>query len=72
VLANCQRVGEIAAEMLVGLVQRNVRGLPSVPTTTLVDPIWADGNSLPTPTASASWQSPVSMGYADEALVVAP
>lgn len=73
VLANCDRVGELAAEMLVGHVQRNLRGLPSVPTTTLVDAVWADGDSLPVQPLTPDWQRrAVPSGYADDALLIAP
>jgi len=72
-LANCGRVGEIAAEMLVSHVQRNLRGLPSVPTTTLVDSAWAEGESLSPLSQRQSWQSsPSRSPYADDALVIAP
>jgi LacI family transcriptional regulator len=44
---HCERAGEVAAEILSDLLQRNVRGLPSIPTTTLVETMWSDGLSLP-------------------------
>jgi len=40
-------VGEVAAEMLVGLMQQNVFGPAEVPTTTTVEGLWCDGASLP-------------------------
>ncbi len=42
-----ERVGEVAAEMLVGLMQQNVFGPADVPTTTTVEGLWCDGASLP-------------------------
>ncbi|ACB76651.1 LacI family DNA-binding transcriptional regulator [Opitutus terrae] len=41
------RVGEVAAELLIGQLQQNLRGLPEIPTTTLVQGVWCDGASLP-------------------------
>jgi len=42
-----ESVGEVAAEMLVGLMQQNVFGPAEVPTTTTVEGLWCDGASLP-------------------------
>lgn len=42
-----ERVGEVAAEMLVGLMQQNIFGPAEVPTTTTVEGLWCDGTSLP-------------------------
>lgn len=72
VLANCERVGELATEILVNHVQKNIRGLPAIPTTTLVDAMWVDGRSLPSPQTLSAWQANPSDSYADDALVVAP
>ena len=44
---NSERVGEVATEMLVRLMQENVCGTPAVPTATLVEGLWCDGPSLP-------------------------
>jgi hypothetical protein len=44
---NSERVGEVATEMLVRLMQENVCGTPAVPTATLVEGVWCDGPSLP-------------------------
>jgi len=44
---NCERVGELAVEILVGQLQRHANGIPSYPTTTLVEGTWFDGASLP-------------------------
>jgi LacI family transcriptional regulator len=44
---NCERVGEVAMEILVSQLQQNIRGVPSIPTTTLVDGTWENGFSLP-------------------------
>lgn len=51
VCQNCERVGEVAIELLVGQLQRNLRGLPPVPTTTYLENTWADGASMPVPRA---------------------
>lgn len=47
VCPNSIRVGEVATEMLVGQMQQNVFGTPCVPTVTLVESAWCDGDSLP-------------------------
>ncbi len=44
---NSERAGEIAVEMLIGLMQQNLCGVPDVPTTTLVEGAWVEGESLP-------------------------
>lgn len=44
---NVSAVGALAVELLVRLMQSNVRGLPAVPTTTLVQGSWHDGASMP-------------------------
>lgn len=44
---NCERVGEIAVEILDGQLQHHSFGIPSFPTTTLVEGTWFDGASLP-------------------------
>lgn len=44
---NCIRVGELAMEILAGQLQQNVFGLPPMPTTTMVEGTWRDGESLP-------------------------
>lgn len=51
---NCHRVGEVAVEILIGHLQQNLRGLPSIPTTTLVSGVWCDGLSLP-PCHVSNW-----------------
>lgn len=43
----CERAGEIAVELLTGQLQRNQQGLPEVPTVTLVENLWCEGESLP-------------------------
>jgi LacI family transcriptional regulator len=47
VCQNRERIGEVAAEMLLLNMQQNVRGLPAVPTTTLVEGRWMEGNQTP-------------------------
>jgi len=44
---NSEVLGEVAASMLVGQLQRNLCGLPAVGTTTMVAGTWIDGASLP-------------------------
>jgi LacI family transcriptional regulator len=44
---NCQCVGELAADILAGLVQKNLVGIPAISTATLVEGTWHDGASLP-------------------------
>ena len=47
VCQNCERVGELAVELLAGQLQQNVFGVPAVATTTSVAGAWSDGASLP-------------------------
>jgi LacI family transcriptional regulator len=51
VCQNCPRVGEVAVEILIGQLQQNLRGIPAIPTTTLIEAIWRQGSS---PSASMS------------------
>jgi LacI family transcriptional regulator len=44
---NCQRVGELAVEILASQLQQHVFGLPQYQTTTLVDGTWFEGTTLP-------------------------
>lgn len=44
---NCDRVGELAVEILVGQLQQNTFGIPAFPTATLVAGSWCEGESLP-------------------------
>jgi LacI family transcriptional regulator len=44
---NCDRVGELAIEILAGQLHQNVLGVPAIPTATLVEGTWFDGASLP-------------------------
>lgn len=48
VWVDCQRIGELAVEMLAAQLQRNALGLPGVATTTSVGGVWCDGATLPT------------------------
>lgn len=50
-----ERVGEIATEMLVGLLQQNICGEPAVTTATLVEGVWCDGASLPRAKRKRDW-----------------
>jgi LacI family transcriptional regulator len=44
---NCRRVGEVALESLGGLLAQNVTGLPTIPSSTLIEGTWFTGVSLP-------------------------
>jgi DNA-binding LacI/PurR family transcriptional regulator len=41
------QVGATAIEVLTGMIQRGVRGVPARPTATLVEGVWCDGRSCP-------------------------
>jgi LacI family transcriptional regulator len=43
---NANLVGEAAVDLLIGQLQRNERGLPDYPKTTLVGGTWVDGASV--------------------------
>lgn len=44
---NHSAVGATAVDILAGQMQHNVRGIPEIPTTTLIEGTWIDGLSLP-------------------------
>lgn len=44
---NCERVGELAIEILAGQLQQNQIGRPQYPTITKVEGTWIDGPTLP-------------------------
>src|SRR5204862_3514227 len=44
---NCEKVGELAVEMLASQLQQNLFGLPAVATVTSVGGSWHNGESLP-------------------------
>lgn len=44
---NCDRVGEVAIEILASQLQQHSYGLPRFPTTTLVEGTWFEGDTLP-------------------------
>ncbi|MBE2215569.1 MAG: LacI family DNA-binding transcriptional regulator [Opitutaceae bacterium] len=44
---NHRAVGAIAVERVVHLLQQNLRGAPGIPTRTLVEGAWGDGESMP-------------------------
>jgi len=44
---NCEKVGELAVEMLASQLQQNLFGLPAVATVTSVGGSWQNGESLP-------------------------
>ncbi len=44
---NCNRVGELAVEILAGQLHQHVYGVPAIPTITLVEGTWFDGATLP-------------------------
>jgi LacI family transcriptional regulator len=60
---NCERVGELAVEILDGQLQHYSYGVPSFPTTTLVEGTWFDGKSLPLSNASSERRSHGSRGW---------
>jgi len=41
------QMGRVAVDQLVGLIQRNERGIPEFPLSTYVESIWRDGPSVP-------------------------
>ena len=50
---NSPTIGRVAVDFLVGMVQRNERGIPSLPHTILVDGTWVDGDTVRKPAVSA-------------------
>ncbi len=50
---NCERVGELAVELLASQLQQNIFGIPAVPTITSVCGMWVGGASLPLATMPA-------------------
>ena len=54
---NCERVGEVAAEILTGHIAQNLCGTPVVPTATLVEGTWMNGATLPRLEDAASWRA---------------
>lgn len=44
---NCERVGELAVEVVASQLQHHVYGIPQYQTSTLVDGTWCDGKTLP-------------------------
>ncbi len=59
---NCERVGELAVEILDGQLQHYSYGVPSFPTTTLVEGTWFDGKSLPLRSPASKRRSQRSCG----------
>ena len=49
---NCDRVGALAVEVLVGFMQQHVVGVPEMPTAMSVAGTWFDGESLPVRTST--------------------
>ncbi len=47
IFQNAEEVGRMAAEMLITLIQRGVRGIPAMHRVHLAAPLWVDGFSLP-------------------------
>jgi LacI family transcriptional regulator len=45
---NCEKIGELAVELVVNQLERNALGLPDVPTVTSIGGVWRDGASMPT------------------------
>ncbi len=44
---NCTHVGALAVEILAGQIQNHLTGIPAIPTATVVEGTWYDGESLP-------------------------
>ncbi len=44
---NCLRVGELAVEIVAAQLQQHMYGIPPIPTATIVEGTWFDGESLP-------------------------
>ncbi len=55
---NAEKVGEVAAELLIAQMQQNARGIPDVATTTLVQGGWHEGESLPSATLACGVSAP--------------
>lgn len=51
---NCERVGSLAVELLVGQLQHHSPGVPEFATSTLVEGTWFDGATLPLRSARGS------------------
>lgn len=67
---NCEKVGELAVEMLVNQLEQNCLGLPTVPTFTSIGGTWRDGASLPTrQEITGDTMPPVSSSVLDRNLV---
>jgi LacI family transcriptional regulator len=49
---NSQVIGRVAVDFLVGMIQRNERGIPALPHTILVEGTWIDGDTLRKPGAN--------------------
>ncbi|HVU35125.1 MAG TPA: LacI family DNA-binding transcriptional regulator [Opitutaceae bacterium] len=54
----CERVGEVATELLVTQMHQNLRGLPEGAMETLVEGSWTDGESLPVRGSEIRWTGP--------------
>lgn len=64
---NCQRVGALAIDVVSQQIQQNVRGVPEIPTITMVEGTWQDGASLPLRMSAELGGEPASTGGADAA-----
>lgn len=51
---HCDRVGEVASDLLVSQLRQNIRGVPLVPMATLVEGTWVDGATLPVSAAAVA------------------
>lgn len=47
IFQNCERIGELAVDVVVDDIRQFVRGAPAVPTATLVSGTWIEGATLP-------------------------
>jgi LacI family transcriptional regulator len=50
---NCEKIGELAVELLVQQLDQNQLGLPAVPTVTSIGGVWRHGATLPERAAPA-------------------
>jgi LacI family transcriptional regulator len=50
---NCEKIGELAVELLVQQLDQNLLGLPPVPTVTSIGGVWRHGATLPERAAAA-------------------
>lgn len=57
ILQNAEAVGAAAVDLLVGMLQRNERGIPALPQYILVEGSWREGSTIRPPRATAARQA---------------